>query len=387
MYYRFPTISLIYDRYKKASSKRQASIEIRITFNRKQKYISTGIKLYPNQWKKDKVINTIDAPLINHTLETILLNVKEKLINMMKGDNFDIMSINLSTNPPLSFIQFCEQRSIVRKYGKTKDSQERYDRFLKSFKSWGKIRYFEDITEESIISFDEFLKDKGLRIYSKWNNYHRFLNSFIMDAIEAKHIAINPYKTLNIEKGYTSEGINKCLTPEEFTRLKQADLPTSSLERVRDLFIFQTYTCLSYRDMKNFSKESIKEIDGMDVYIGYREKTKKPFTVPLLAPAVEILEKYSYSLPIISNVKYNSYLKVIAQAAGIDKPISTHWARHTGATMLLNKGVDLKIIARICGHSSTRITEQIYAKLLDETVVSTIKKTSLPSQVRRKTTN
>ena len=84
--------------------------------------------------------------------------------------------------------------------------------------------------------------------------------------------------------------------------------------------------------------------------------------------------KYNNKLPVISNVKYNQYLKVIAQAAGIDKPVSTHYARHTGATLLLNEGIDMRIISKICGHSSTKITEQVYAKLLDETVVDTIKK-------------
>ena len=91
--------------------------------------------------------------------------------------------------------------------------------------------------------------------------------------------------------------------------------------------------------------------------------------------ALEVLEKYGNKLPIISNVKYNEYLKIVAQAAGIDKPVSTHWARHTGATMLLNEGVDMKIVSRICGHSSTRITEAVYAKLLDETVVDAVSKT------------
>ena len=75
-----------------------------------------------------------------------------------------------------------------------------------------------------------------------------------------------------------------------------------------------------------------------------------------------------------SNVKYNQYLKVVAQAAKIDKPVSTHWARHTGATILLNDGVPMQIVSKICGHSSTKITEQVYAKLLDETVVDAIKK-------------
>ena len=75
-------------------------------------------------------------------------------------------------------------------------------------------------------------------------------------------------------------------------------------------------------------------------------------------------------MPVISNVKYNEYLKVVAQAAGIDKPVSSHWARHTGATLLLNEGgMDLKTVAKICGHTSFKITEQVYANMLDDTVV------------------
>jgi integrase len=117
----------------------------------------------------------------------------------------------------------------------------------------------------------------------------------------------------------------------------------------------------------------IEEVKGTKVYTGKRNKTGKPFTIPLLSPALEILDKYNNILPIISNVKYNEYLKVVAQASGIEKPVSSHWARHTGATLLLNEGVDMRIISKICGHSSIKMTEQIYAKLLDETVVDAIK--------------
>ena len=67
-------------------------------------------------------------------------------------------------------------------------------------------------------------------------------------------------------------------------------------------------------------------------------------------------------------------------AKGIEKPISSHWARHTGATLLLNEGIDMKIVAKICGHSSMKITEQVYAKLLDETVVEAVKKLPLSQE-------
>ena len=149
-------------------------------------------------------------------------------------------------------------------------------------------------------------------------------------------------------------------------------MPTESLERVRDLFIFQTYTCLRYSDLALFDASLIKTLNNRRVYIRPAKKTGKPFTVPILPAAWEILEKYHGHLPIISNVKYNLYLKSVGQAAGIDRALSTHWARHTGATLLLNEGVDTKIIKKICGHSSIKITEQIYAKLLDETVVDAV---------------
>lgn len=94
----------------------------------------------------------------------------------------------------------------------------------------------------------------------------------------------------------------------------------------------------------------------------------------LLKPAMAVLRKYAFKLPIISNVKYNEYLKVCAQKAGIDKPITSHWARHTGATILLNDGIDMEIVAKVLGHSSTRITRSVYAKLLDDTIVKAMSK-------------
>jgi site-specific recombinase XerD len=74
-------------------------------------------------------------------------------------------------------------------------------------------------------------------------------------------------------------------------------------------------------------------------------------------------------------VKYNEYLKLVAQAANIDKPISTHWARHTGATILLNDGgVDMEVVSHILGHNSTKQTRKTYAKLLDKTIVTAMSK-------------
>ena len=87
---------------------------------------------------------------------------------------------------------------------------------------------------------------------------------------------------------------------------------------------------------------------------------------------MDILKKYKYKLPIISNEKYNMYLKVVAGYAKIGKNLTSHYARHTGATLLLNEGkVDYGIIAKILG-DTIREVERTYAKLMDETIVESM---------------
>lgn len=67
-----------------------------------------------------------------------------------------------------------------------------------------------------------------MKPYSKWQNYHRFMNSFIRDAIDADHMTRNPYRWLNIDKEISRGGIGKYLTKEEFEKLRQVRLPTTS---------------------------------------------------------------------------------------------------------------------------------------------------------------
>ena len=368
-----PLLEFVYNRKKTAGTNREGAVELRITFERKQKYMTTGIRVLPKHWHKGTIVNRLDAHELNQTMEKLMKEVRQVILEMLDDGYIDIYAIpdklKRMKEGNITFIEFCIKRTEIRKMNKADDSQERYDRFLKFFVSWGKIVSFDDITDTNIKALNDYLEKKKFKPYSIWNNYHRFLNSFIIDAISEGYIHRNPYKWVPINKEKSKGGIGKYLSPEEFERVKTIPLPSESLRKVRDVFVFQTYTCLSYTDLKDFDATKIQEVKNMKVYMGKRAKTDQPFTIPLLPPALAILKKYKNELPIISNVKYNEYLKVVAQAAGIDKPVSSHWARHTGATLLLNGGTDMRIVSKICGHSSTRITEQVYAKLLDETVV------------------
>lgn len=93
----------------------------------------------------------------------------------------------------------------------------------------------------------------------------------------------------------------------------------------------------------------------------------------LLPEALAIVKKYHGRLPRFSNQQYNMRLKVVAEAAGIDNPIASHWGgRRTCGMLLLNHGVSIETVAKVLGHSSIRTTEQAYAKLLNTSVVREI---------------
>lgn len=374
-----PIVSLVYNRYRKASATQDAVIEIRVYFERKAKYWSTRIRVFPKEWHRGRIVNRVDCAILNKQLDKLLVDVREIVYEMYEAGHINIDAIPsrllARRKPSMSFLEFCEERAKIRKYGKTADSQERYERFLRFLRDYGKIKTFYDLTEAKVMDMDRHLKKQNnMKAKSRWNNYHRFLNSFILDAQKEGLLQLNPYDRVKIEKGNDYDGIDKYLTPEEFQKLRTAKMPTESLERVRDLFVFHAFTCLSYHDLRTFDVKKIKDVDGKKVYRGHRGKTKIEFTIPILSPALDVLAKYGNKLPLLSNVKYNEYLKEVAKAAGIDKPITTHWARHTGATMLLNAGVPIEVVSRVCGHSSIKMTEKIYAKLLPNTVIDAVNK-------------
>ena len=101
-----------------------------------------------------------------------------------------------------------------------------------------------------------------------------------------------------------------------------------------------------------------------------RGKTGVTYILPLNDTAISLLRKYDFELPIITNQKYNAYLKEIANICGIKKTLTTLLARHTAATLMLNAGIAIEVVSKTLGHSNTKMTQH-YAKLLDKTVINT----------------
>ena len=75
-----PLLKFIYDRKKVGSRTKEAAIELRITYEGKQKYISTGIRVLPHHWKEGyNVIDRMDADELNEALGLMMKNRLQKL--------------------------------------------------------------------------------------------------------------------------------------------------------------------------------------------------------------------------------------------------------------------------------------------------------------------
>ena len=203
--------------------------------------------------------------------------------------------------------------------------------------------------------------------------YMRKLKTILIYAIRERYISTNPITF----KFHKDKVVKEPLTLEEVRRIRTVKLGSKRIENIRDLFILQCYTGLAFRDMSCFSEKDIKiDKDGKEWIVKERIKTGITALIPILPVVKEILVKYNYHLPTLTNQKYNSYLKEIQDVCGITKTLHSHLARHTCGTLLLNAGVDMLTVSKVLGHSSTKTTETVYAKLLPETIMRRVEEVS-----------
>ncbi|RZK43408.1 MAG: site-specific integrase [Pedobacter sp.] len=146
---------------------------------------------------------------------------------------------------------------------------------------------------------------------------------------------------------------------------------------VQDMFLFSCYTGLGYAEVCRFNVSHLSRDKEGNVWLEMTRKktfstTEQKFQVLLLPEALELIEKYQNHpvslqrgvvFPFYSNQVTNRYIKLIVQAAKIEKTVSFHTARHTFATTItLENGISIESVAHMLGHASIRTT-QIYAKV------------------------
>lgn len=210
---------------------------------------------------------------------------------------------------------------------------------LRAIIRFGKIKDWEDLTLLNIIAFDRFLKEEqvfsstGKRIYRNQaaiHNYHKRLKCNINIAIKEGLIQRNPYHFFHDDRGELGGHLH--LTEEQVARLLQLRSSSQSVEDILylDFFLFQLYTGLSYCDALSFDHTvNLYTYDGNNYIQGKELRTGKAYNRPLAPEAYEILVRHNFQLHILSNQKYNLFLKGIGLAIQCCFPLTTDVARNT----------------------------------------------------------
>lgn len=167
------------------------------------------------------------------------------------------------------------------------------------------------------------------------------------------------------------------LNQEQLESLEKINLCGHKLERIKDLFLLQCYTGLSYVDLVSYSKDWVTSDLKGNLFIRYfRGKNDKLCIVPLQTEASMILKKYDHKLPVLSNQKYNANLKLLGTLLNYDFDLTTHVGRKTCGSILLNSGVSIFTVKTILGHSSVKTTESHYAELNESGILTDLQNAS-----------
>jgi len=361
--------------------------------------ISTGERLHPNNWNKNtnKARETKDfaeGSNINTTLESHKVNVLNAVRDHIQTNGIiiqDKLKAELTKvirppveqeQEPMTFFKAIEE--YIRISNKAPRTKLNYNVALDNLKEYQKT-VKEPITFESI----------NIDFYEEYMNFLTHTKGYAKNTIGTRVKNLKVFMNYANDKGYTNNQGHRhlkfrkveetaetiYLTDKEITSLYHLDLSKNKkLDRVRDLFIIGCYTGLRFSDLSQITPDKITNT-GTRLRIK-TIKTGETVVIPLHPAIREILKKYDNKLPrVISNQKFNDYLKDLGEQAELKEKVSiahtvkgfqvsttfnkwqlitVHTARRSFATNMYLAGVPSISIMKITGHR----TEKAFMKYI-----------------------
>ncbi len=295
-----------------------------------------------------------------------------------------------NNTPIISHINdFLEYLDIEK--GLSNKSQETYQKFLKKFTNWLKENNLENIkphelTEDHIRKYRIYLSRTvnyaKNPIKRSTQNYYLIVLRLLLGYFTYRNISSIPADKIKLARTKSEERNIKFLDLNQIKKLLETP-KTSTLTGLRDRALLETLfsTGLRVAELTSLNKDQIKiNSQSKDLEIVIIGKGNRPRPVYLSIRAVEWIKKYlekrddkekalfiNYKGPKSAPKRLSSrsvelLVKKYAVSAGIPVFTSPHTIRHSFATDLLTKGVDLRTIQEFLGHKNIGTT-QIYAHI------------------------
>ena len=388
----FPTTAIYFNKWV-PNKEGKCPLSLKVTYNRKRRYYSTEYALTPDEYEKvivDKpkgVFKDIANDL--HNEETKALGIIRQL-PMFTFEAFEKRYIsNMGANDTLKNayavkIQGLKENSRV-------GTAVTYECAIASLEKFHPGATFANVTNNFLHKYETWMTAKG-NSKTTVSIYVRTLRSIFNDAISEGLISkdLYPFGRRKYEVP-TGRNIKKALNIEEIAMIFNYQAAPGSEEMARDYWLFlYLANGMNVKDMALLKYGNIK-----GDYIEYqRAKTRntkrdyEPIQVYLLPQLQHIIAKHGlkrkgfedYIFPILEKnqtperqneliklkVRFiNDWMKKIAKNLGIEKDVTTYFARHSFATVLKRSGLSKEFIGDSLGHSDGTTTERYLGSFED----------------------
>lgn len=344
---------------------KQSSSEINADINNYESIIQSIFKEY-------EVANTLPTPA------QIRLSFNERIKASVKEESTE----EIIEEPVISFWELYDE--FVKESSRLNNwTHATFQKFktvknhLADFRNYlGQELSFDFFSEDGLNDYVDYLRDIEDMRNVTIGKQISFLKWFLRWSARKGHHSNMAFDSFKPKLKSTQKKVI-FLTTDELARLRDVAIPSAKqyLERVRDIFLFLCFSGLRYSDIANLKRSDIKaghiEVTTM--------KTADSLSIELNTQTKAIIEKYKDTqfkndrvLPIITNQKFNVYLKELGQLAGIDEPIretfykgneridvvtpkysllGSHAGRRTFICNALALGIPPQVVMKWTGHS------------------------------------
>jgi integrase len=358
----------------------RAPVWIRITANRKSRYVSTGIKVEPKHWneRRREVRKSHElASAYNAKIRQLRLNAEEAAL---KADSAEAVKAELrGERGGLStffqaFIERLRDRDQYWERKKYATTLNKLHGALGDEISWG------DLTPKALTKLERYCREEQGNNPNTTRKELARVRRVVNQAIKEGVIGAGDDPFLAYEMPKRVPPDRRRLSLEEIQALEALELePASDLARDRDAFLLAFYgggirfsdVCrlrpsmvtgerLRYRMMKTDNLVSIQlPPPGLQIVERWTGAHAGPFLFPYLEEGDERDPVHLRKRIAVWNQMANRSLKKLAKRAEIRNPgeVTTHVARHSFADLARRNSKDIYAVSKALGHGRVKTTE------------------------------
>ncbi|MCD6012904.1 MAG: recombinase [Flavipsychrobacter sp.] len=343
-------------------------VAISIAGGGKQTYFNTKIKCPADLW--DKAERKIKKGVANYDIKnsrvaTLIKDTeRELLIRQSQGEVITLELAKYLMNPDREvkgglFLPFAKE--LMK--GKNASTQRRYNVELSKIEKYkGSGLKFGQITPDWLSAYYKYLL--------KENSHNTAINAFKVIRhvfnIARKEKLTTLYPFNEWEYPQYKQPKRDYLTMEECDRIYEILNKDygQEVKLVAAFFLLEAFCGLRVSDWHKFNVETMV---GKKEIVFTTKKTDTPIRIPFekmpsLKKVVEYIRDNNLHYPYKTDKEANDMLRnVIAGAAKIGRKITTHTARHTCASMALNKGMSKTAIAKMLGITERQVDTYAHA--------------------------